>query len=84
MRPKFWLARAKQGGAPRSLELYAGGRPWVGSDGHWEVGRDCKFVGLLDLEVCCGFSVEPGQCVRAEIGLMQRVGDGVKTTGASR
>ncbi len=71
---KFWLVRTKRDRASRVLELYVGSAPPLIYDDHRDTRGRCECLGLIDPAVCCGFSVEPGQCVRAEIGLMQRVG----------
>ena len=73
MPTKFWLARAKKGRADRQLELYVGANPPFCNEGHWDTRGRCRFIGPIDPMVCSGFSVEPGECVQAEIGLMQRV-----------
>ena len=69
----FWLARAREGRAARQLELYCGATGPVILDGHWDTRGRCYFVGPVDKVVCSGFSVEPGECVQAEIGLMSLV-----------
>lgn len=76
MNMKFWLARAKKGRTDRQLELYAGAAPPICNEGHWDTRGRCRFIGPIDPVVCSGFSVEPGECIQAEIGLMQRAEEG--------
>ena len=74
MSRKFWLVRAEEGWGGRLLGLYHGDTAPFLERGAWRSGVRCCFIGHFHPAVCCGFSVEPGECVDVELGLLQRAG----------